>query len=306
MQKNLRELPKVRDSISYIYVEHAKIEQDNISIKAIREDGIVPIPIASLTVLFLGPGTNITHAAINAICLNGCMVVWCGEKGYRFYGMGIGETRNSHNLIKQAKFCMDKDLHMQTVRRMYAVRFKGIKTEGLSLQQIRGMEGVRVRQAYSRASRIYGIKWKGRDYKQTDWDESDSINKALSCANSYLYGLCHSVIVALGYSPGLGFIHTGKMLSFVYDIADLYKAETTIPAAFEAVKNDPFQAEKLIRKLCRKLFFQHKLLQRIPKDLEYVFLDKTGIEGENVDRPSDLWDEDTVTTGGKNYGMELL
>lgn len=297
--KDLQELPKLRDSISYIYLEHAKIEQDDLSIVAIRKDGRIPIPVAATTCLLLGPGTSVTHAAIRTMEENGCMVIWCGEKATRFYASGMGETRSSKNLLLQAQCCVDPDKHMQVVRKMYALRFPGINTDGMTLQQIRGMEGIRVRKTYEMFGKNTGVKWKKRTYKSDSWEASDTINQALSEANAMLYGVCHAAIVSMGFSPGLGFIHTGKQLSFVYDIADLYKTETTIPAAFEAVARGG-DVHKDLRLLCRKYFGIARLMDRIPKDLVTLFGDMEG--GENALSAGDLWSEEGVVEGGKNYG----
>lgn len=296
---DLQELPKLRDSISYIYLEHAKIEQDDLSIVAIRKDGRIPIPVAATTCLLLGPGTSVTHAAIRTMEENGCMVIWCGEKATRFYASGMGETRSSKNLLLQAQCCVDPDKHMQVVRKMYALRFPGINTDGMTLQQIRGMEGIRVRKTYEMFGKNTGVKWKKRTYKSDSWEASDTINQALSEANAMLYGVCHAAIVSMGFSPGLGFIHTGKQLSFVYDIADLYKTETTIPAAFEAVARGG-DVHKDLRLLCRKYFGIARLMDRIPKDLVTLFGDMEG--GENALSAGDLWSEEGVVEGGKNYG----
>lgn len=300
--KDLQELPKLRDSISYIYLEHAIIEQDDLSIVAICKDGRIPIPVAATTCLLLGPGTNITHAAIRTIGENGCMVIWCGEKATRFYASGMGETRSSKNLLLQAECCVDPDKHMQVVRRMYALRFPGIDTSGMTLQQVRGMEGIRVRKTYELFGKTTGVKWKKRTYKTESWEASDAINRALSEANAMLYGVCHAAIVSMGFSAGLGFIHTGKQLSFVYDIADLYKTETTIPAAFEAVAKGG-DIHKELRSLCRKYFASSRLMERIPKDLTELF---GGIEGgTNAASAGTLWSENGEIEGGKNYGSEV-
>lgn len=301
--KNLQELPKLEDSISYLYIEHAIIEQDAASIVAIRKDGRIPIPIASVTCLLLGPGTSITHAAIRAICENGCMAIWCGENVGRFYAAGSGETRSSKNLLLQARCCMDERLHMEVVRKMYALRFANIPTESLTLQQLRGMEGMRVRKLYEQFSKSTGVKWSKRNYKTNSWDEADEINRALSEANALLYGLCHAAVVSMGYSPGLGFIHTGKQLSFVYDVADLYKTETSVPAAFEAVR-DGGDVHQNIRRLCRKYFANSQILSRIAEDLAKIFAQTTHDEHENVMDPGMLWDEHALAPGGKNYGSE--
>lgn len=302
--KNLQELPRLRDSISYLYLEHAIIEQSDMAIVAIQKDGRIPIPIASMTCLLLGPGTSITHAAIRAICENGCMAIWCGERATRFYAAGIGETRSAKNLLCQAKACMDETLHMTAVRRMYAIRFPQVKTDHLSLQQIRGMEGIRVRKAYELASRTTGVKWNKRAYKNQDWDSADPVNQALSEANALLYGVCHAAIVSLGYSPGLGFVHTGKQLSFVYDIADLYKAETTIPAAFEAVQKGS-ELSREVRLCCRKYFARIRILNRVAQDIEWILHTTVDDDDQNGSQTGDLWDgEDMRSAGGINYARK--
>lgn len=301
--KNLEELPRLKDSVSYLYVEHTIIEKADNAIVLIQKEGKTPIPVASLTCLLLGPGTNITHAAIRVLCENGCMAIWCGEHMGRFYAAGIGETRSAKNLLLQAKACMDETRHMEVVRKMYTMRFPNIETNHMTLQQIRGMEGIRVRKAYELAAKVNGIHWKKRSYKTEDWDASDPINQALSEANALLYGVCHAAIVSMGFSPGLGFVHTGKQLSFVYDIADLYKAETTIPAAFEAVKRGGDLARET-RVLCRRYFAAIDLLSRIPQDLNTLF--RSEPEGQqNAESVGDLWDKDDETLrGGRNFAGE--
>ena len=189
--KNLQELPKLKDSISYLYVEHAIIEQNDSAVIAIQKNGRTPIPIAAMTCLLLGPGTSVTHAAIRTICENGCMAIWCGEHAERFYAAGVGETRSAKNLLMQAKACMDTERHLQVAKRMYQIRFHNLKTDGLTLQQLRGMEGIRVRKAYELAAKTNGIRWKNRSYKTEEWDQADPVNRALSEANALLYGLCH-------------------------------------------------------------------------------------------------------------------
>jgi len=305
MPQNLRILPKLRDSLSFLYVEHAILEQDALAIVMIRKDGRTPIPIASLTTLMIGPGVSITHAAVRAICDNGCLVIWCGERASRFYASGMGETRSAANLLLQARLCMDEECHMEVVRRMYVRRFPDMDCEGMSLQQIRGLEGIRMREAYRLASKGAGVKWKKREYKAGNWENNDDINRAISYANVILYGLCHAAIVSLGFSTGLGFIHTGKMLSFVYDIADLYKAETTIPVAFFAVASGEKETlEKRIRILCRQYFTSARILKRIPVDIMWIFSMEQNAEGLNALVTGELWDEEGTVQGGKNYAEE--
>ncbi len=305
MPKDLKELSKLRDSISYFYVEHANIDQCDSSIILHRGSEDIPVPVSSLTCLMLGPGISITHAAIKTAAENGCMIVWCGENGARFYASGQGETRNAKNTLVQARYCMDENLHMRVVRRMYEIRFPKMDCSKMTLQQIRGMEGIRVRSAYQMAAKLNGIIWNKRDYKQTDWDKSDGINRALSAANAVLYSVCQAAIYSLGYSSALGFVHTGKMLSFVYDIADLYKAETTIPAAFAAVKRNPKEPESHVRDFCRRYFHSINLMKRIAVDLAWLFEE---VENEQQEEKAtvDLWNaEEGTIQGGVNYAKEV-
>lgn len=315
---DLHVLPRVRDSLSYLYVEHCRIDQEAKAIAVHDANGKTPVPCASLTTLLLGPGTNITHAAIRALADNGCLVLWTGEEGVRMYAQGMGETRSARNLLLQARLWADPVAHLEVVLRMYRMRFPEDLPEGLTLQQIRGREGVRVREAYAKASRGTGIAWQGRSYRSSDWSSADPVNRALSSANSCLYGVCHAAIVSLGYSPGLGFVHTGKMLSFVWDVADLYKADLTIPLAFQAVAEGTTNLETRVRRACRDAFTKSRMLQRIAPDITYV-LTGAGRRGdsdqETTDRdpeldvdlavPGGLWDPEIgAVEGGVNHAGE--
>lgn len=292
--KDLHTLPKVRDSWSYLYAEHCRIDQEDKAIALHDAEGKTPVPCATLTALMLGPGTNITHAAIRALADNGCLVIWSGEQGVRFYAQGMGETRSSRSLLRQAKLCSTPALRLDVVRRMYQRRFPEPLDDWLTLRQIRGKEGIRVREAYARASRETGVEWRGRAYKSSSWGDTDPINRALSCANSCLYGICHAAIISAGYSPALGFVHTGKMLSFVYDIADLYKADITIPLAFRAVMIGSDGLESRVRKACRDMFHEEHLLQRIMPDIEWIL----SVEDSTDDMLEMDFDMDDALPGG--------
>ena len=267
--KNLHDLPRLRDSLSYLYLEHGKIERNQNAVEFFDlASGRTLVPAAGLTTLMLGPGTSITHEAIKVLADNGCLVVWCGEQGVRFYAQGMGETRKAYHLLKQAEKVCDPVQRMKVIQRMYRFRFSDELPDDLTLPQIRGLEGVRVREAYAEASRTYGVKWEGRRYDRCNWNAGDPANRALSTANACLNGLCHAAIVSGGYSPALGFIHTGKQLSFVYDIADLYKVDLTVPLAFRLVAESTDKLESRVRHACRDAFHERKLLGRILGDID--------------------------------------
>lgn len=319
---DLHLLPKMRDGLSYLYLERGYIEQSQKAVEFIDKNGRVMIPAASLAVLMLGPGTSITHEAIKTLADNGCLVNWCGEEGVRFYAQGIGETRKGYHLIRQAELVSDPAKRMQVVRRMYQYRFDEQLPDDLSIQQIRGMEGARVRRTYAVASRTYGVFWLGRRYDRQDWGRGDPINRALSAANACMNGLCHAAIVSAGYSPGLGFIHTGKQLSFVYDVADLYKMEMTVPLAFQLTAESTTKLETRVRHACRNIFYEKRLLGRIVADIDQILnltrpMEFGGDASQDVDedpaRPGALWDGEgegnweemegiQAVEGGVNYG----
>jgi CRISPR-associated protein Cas1 len=235
-------------------------------------------------VLLLGPGTSVTHAAVKALADNGCLLLWTGEDGMRLYAQGSGETRKAYHLLRQAELAGDPDKRLAVVRRMYEVRFAEALDPDLSMEQIRGKEGARIRSAYAWASHEFGVPWRGRNYDRHNWGSSDPINRALSIANGLLNGLCHAAIVSGGYSPALGFIHTGKQLSFVYDIADLYKVEITIPVAFWAVSLGAQKLDSHVRQGCREAFKTKRLLDRILPDIDRL-LDITGPPAGNSPDP---------------------
>ena len=190
--KDLHSLPKVRDSWSYLYVERCRIDQEAKAIAIHDQRGTVAVPCAAINLLMLGPGTTVTHAAMRMLAENGCMVEWTGEGGVRTYAHSTGETRSSRNLLRQAALASDPGSRLQVIDRMYRMRFSEEIPAGLSLQQLRGREGLRVRKAYADASAATGVAWQGRFYRRDDWRRADPINRALSVANSTLYGVCHA------------------------------------------------------------------------------------------------------------------
>lgn len=292
---DLHLLPKLRDSLSYLYVEHAVLERQDSAVKYYRKDeGAVLVPAASLAVLLLGPGTSISHAAVKVLAENGVSVIWTGEDGMRLYAQGLGETRKAYHLLRQAELACDPAWRKEVVLRMYQMRFGQKLDPSLSLPQIRGQEGVRVREAYAQASRDSGVRWQGRRYDRGSWGKADPINRALSAANALLNGVCHAAVVSGGYSPALGFIHTGKQLSFVYDVADLYKVDLTIPVAFQTVAQGTEKVEARVRQACREKFRETRLLERILPDIDRLLQISAEPAGqapldEDGALPTDLW-----------------
>jgi CRISPR-associated protein Cas1 len=310
MLRDLRQLPKLRDSSSYLYVEHCRVDKEEQAIAFHDVDGKTPVPCASLALLMLGPGTRITHAAMAALADNNCLVAWCGEEGVRMYAYGTGGTRSAAPLLEQARLACQTETRLEVAKRMYRMRFQEEVDPSLTLEQLRGWEGRRVRDAYAKASAESGVPWQGRNYDRGNWGQADPVNRALSAANSCLYGLCHAGILSLGFSPAIGFIHTGKGLSFVYDVADLYKTVLTIPTAFAVAAEATSQIERTTRLACRDVFREARLLERLAQDLPRVLgmkdaeVDAFFAADEDMALPGTLWDPEWAAgaAGGVNYG----
>lgn len=287
----LNELPRISDRVSFIYVEHSKINRIDSAITVSDYRGMVNIPCSIIGVLMLGPGTEISHRAMEILGDVGTSVIWVGERGVRYYAHGRSLAHSTKLLEKQAKLVSNTRTRLKVARKMYAMRFINEDVRKLTMQQLRGREGSRIRKIYRDLSKKYQVQWDGRDYKVDDFDASNDVNKALSSANVCLYGLCHSIIVALGMSPGLGFVHTGHDKSFVYDIADLYKADLTIPLAFELAAKEEKEDEigKLARLKLRDKLVDGKIMQQIVKDLQYL-MDISEDEEISLDI-IELWDD---------------
>lgn len=302
MKPNIQELPQIADRMTFLYLEHCKINRQDSAVTVIDEKGIVHIPSATISVLLLGPGTEITHRAMELIGDSGISVCWIGEHGVRYYAGGRPLTHSSRLIVKQAELVSNQRKHLDVVRKMYSMRFPNEDVSGLTLQQLRGREGSRVRKVYREESKKWGVKWSGREYDPNDFIASDPVNQALSAGHACLYGLAHAVICSIGCSPALGFVHIGHECSFVYDIADLYKAEITIPIAFEIASQELDDISRAVRHRVRDEMVKVRLLERMVRDIKYLLIS----DEKYSDDVMYLWDDKSGTTDyGRQYGETL-
>lgn len=302
----LPKLPKMEDRMTFLYLEHCILSCEDSAITAKSAKETTYVPAGAISVLLLGPGTDITHKAMELIGDSGIGVCWVGEKGVRYYAGGRPLTTSSRLLIRQAELVSNQRLHLDVVRKMYVMRFPGEDVSKLTLQQLRGREGSRIRKVYREQSVQWHIAWNGRDYDPDHLENGDPINRALSSANVCLYGLAQSVICALGASPALGFVHIGHERSFVYDIADLYKTETTIPASFEMASKlgDSPELSGAVRRRVRDIMTEHHILERMVKDIKDLLLTDMDPD-EDIQDTLCLWDGKAGTVPyGVSYGKE--
>jgi CRISPR-associated protein Cas1 len=261
----------MKDRISMIFLQYGQVDVKDGAFVLIDKDGVrTLIPVGSVACIMLEPGTRVSHAAARLAAQVGTLLVWVGEAGVRVYASGQPGGARSDRLLYQAKLALNDDLRLKVVRKMYELRFGEPAPKKRSVEQLRGIEGARVRSTYKLLAKQYGIKWRGRRYDPKDWEAGDVVNQCISAGTSCLYGITEAAVLAAGYAPAVGFIHTGKPLSFVYDIADIFKFEHVVPLAFRIAAKNPTQPDKEIRLACRDLFREQKVLKNIIPLIEEV------------------------------------
>lgn len=267
----LKPIPE-KDRMSMIFVGMGQIDVRDGAFVVIDEVNgeRMHIPVGSVACLLLEPGTRVSHAAVKLAAVVGTLLIWVGDAGVRLYSAGQPGGARSDKLLYQAQLALDDKLRLKVVRKMFELRFGEEPPSRRSIEQLRGMEGARVRKTYQLLAKQYGVKWHGRRYDPTQWDASDVANQCLSAATACLYGITEAATLAAGYAPAIGFLHTGKPLSFVYDIADIVKFETVVPAAFRVAARNPPMPEREVRIACRDAFKQTRLLQRLIPMIEDV------------------------------------
>ncbi|CAB0674349.1 type I-E CRISPR-associated endonuclease Cas1 [Corynebacterium diphtheriae] len=295
-------LPRMESRLSFLYVERAVINRDGNALTIKDQRGIAHVPATQLAVVLLGPGTKVTYAAMALLGDAGASVVWVGEKGVRYYAHGRPPAKTSRFAEAHARLWSNQRSRLRCARRMYDMRFPGEEISQLSLAQLRGREGARMKKIYAAEAQRTGVVWTRRNYDPQDFESGDPINRALTEGSAALYGIAHAVIVGLGFIPSLGIVHTGTDRAFVYDIADLYKAEISIPVAFEAVAAIPSGDDLNVRARIRDKVVSTRLMQRMVHDLQ----DLMEIPEEDAYSDVDLmlWSELEVIAAGVNWSTE--
>ncbi len=265
-------LPQVKEKYPFIYLERGRLEIDDSSVKWIDCDkNVVRLPIATINCLLLGPGTTLTHEAVKVMAAANCSVCWVGEDSLLFYAAGITPTADSRNLRWQMQLAADKKKSLEVARRMFARRLPPEELKGKSLKEMMGMEGYRVRQFYEEKAKEYGVGWKGRRYVPGKFKMGDITNQILTSTNAALYGILCSAVHSMGYSPHIGFIHSGSPLPFIYDLADLYKEELCIDLAFSLTLEMAGKYDRhKVSSAFRKRVIEMNLLARLGPDIEEI------------------------------------
>lgn len=307
------QLPRVGDRISFVYLERCTVHRDANAITAQDADGVTHIPSATIGTLLLGPGTRITHQAMVVLGECGANVVWVGELGARFYAAARSLNRSSSLLETQATLWANRRMRLDVARAMYRMRFPDEDPAGLMRQELLGREGQRVKDCYREQSRRTAVPWHGRQYTPGDFSAGDPVNQAITAAAQVMYGVAHTVITALGCSPGLGFVHSGHELSFVMDIADLYKTEFGIPVAFDVAAEGSEDTGPRTRRALRDRINKAGLLERCVRDIKTLLAtEHERASGETETGDIDYTDRATLQSdrgvdveSGRNYARDF-
>ena len=267
----LKPIP-IKDRVSMVFVGKGNIDvRDGAFVVVDDVNGDRKhIPVGSVVCIMLEPGTRVSHAAVKLAAVTGTLLIWVGESGVRLYSAGQPGGARSDKLLYQAKLALDEELRLKVVRKMFEFRFGEPAPTRRSVDQLRGIEGARVRKIYQTMAKQYGVEWRGRKYDPKDWAAGDTINQCLSAATACLYGVTEAAVLAAGYAPAIGFIHSGKPLAFVYDIADLFKFETVVPVAFQIAAKGSAKPDRDVRIACRDSFRKTRLLKKIIPTIEEI------------------------------------
>lgn len=261
----------MKERVSMLFLEYGELDVLDGAFVLIDKNGVrTQIPVGSVACLMLQPGIRTSHAAVVLAARVGCLLVWVGEGGVRLYSAGQPGGARADRLLYQAKLALDEEARLKVVRKMYHIRFGEEPPQRRSVEQLRGIEGARVRSMYQLLAAQYGVKWERRNYDTESWGQGDIPNRCLSSATSCLYGVCEAAILAAGYAPAIGFIHTGKPQSFVYDIADVFKFQTVVPIAFKIAAKETDDIERKVRLACRDAFREWKVMQDIIPFIEEI------------------------------------
>jgi len=234
------------------------------------EAGDYAIPYQNVSLILLGPGSTVSHDVLRILARHGTLLAAVGEGGTKFYtappmGQGHSEVARAH-----ARLWADEKVRLDTARRMYAFRFGKILPHR-DISVLRGIEGARMKETYRIQADRYRLPWEGRRYDRHQPEGADIPNQAINHAATFVECAADVAVAAVGALPPLGFIHEDSSNAFTLDIADLYRAEVTLPLAFrvarQALDNSGLNLERTLRREAAMEFRRGKL---IPKMIDRI------------------------------------
>lgn len=258
----------IRSRISFIVLEKGTLHAASFTLELVRETGAVVIPAGMTTVLLLEPGVTVTHAAVKLCADQGTRLIWVGEAGVHVYSAGLQRGTAGDRILNQALQRARPRRRLAAARRIYECMFQETPPHASSIEAMRGFEGAKVRAWYAQFAADHGVDWQSRE------TAPQALRDALGYATSALYGVTEAVILALGYSPSIGFIHSGDPRSLVFDVADTVKFRTVVPTAFSVFAEDTADVRARVRRACRDMFRQTKLIDVLVENTQFIMGEK--------------------------------
>ncbi|RNL59204.1 type I-E CRISPR-associated endonuclease Cas1e [Arthrobacter oryzae] len=287
---------RLEDRVSFAYIDKATIYQNRTGVWALQDDEgersktQIQMPVGGIAVLALGPGTSITHPAAISLTRSGTTVVFAGNGGSNAYTAATPLTSSARWAIAQARLITNDDAVKNAAIGLYKRQLGVEMLPGGTVNTMRGLEGRTIRDIYAKLAKQHGIRAFHRDVHG-----EDPVNTGLNLGNSILYGCAAAACTAIGVNPALGIIHRGNIRSLLFDLADLYKPNVTIPLAFESsTKEDPATA---LRLKLRETIHKKKILAGMLDAL------MSALSPHLPERDDDrIIGEDTEVKGHANYG----
>ena len=186
--------------------------------------------------------------------------------------------------LHQARLALDPDTRLKVVRKMYDMRFGEPAPQRRSVDQLRGIEGARVKRLYEVDGAATRRQVEGTTLRPRQLACCGLGQPLPQSGDGVSIRTGRSGHSAAGYAPAIGFLHTGKPQSFVYDVADVFKFDTVVPVAFQVAGlaqrgKGPAASDPVgeVRRGCRDKFRKTGLLNRLIPGIEEM-LAAGGIE----------------------------
>ena len=144
----LKPIP-IKDRTSFVFIERGQLDVLDGAFVLVDKNGVrTHIPVGGLACIMLEPGSRVSHMAVMLAARVGTLLIWVGEAGVRLYAAGQPGGARSDKLLWQCSLALNETTRLKVVRKMFQVRFGESAPNRRSVDQLRGIEGARVRMLY--------------------------------------------------------------------------------------------------------------------------------------------------------------
>lgn len=266
------------DRHGLVWLERGQLKVENGCLRFLAaasdtlDAGDYQLPHQSVSTVLLGPGTSVSHDALRLLARHGCCLCAIGEGGVRLYTAPPLAPDTSTLARRQVTLWAAKMKRLEVARRMYALRFGEI-VRTRDIEVLRGMEGARIKRAYTLAAEKFAIPWNGRRYDRANPNRTDLANQALNHAAVTMQAAAAVAVASTGTIPQLGFVHEESGQAFVLDIADLKRHDVVLDIAFGAAKEaagSPHTIDRFVRTRAANTFRKRDVINGLIEAIKTV------------------------------------